>query len=130
MVPASHGFFSTNWNSGEPASYRHTRMSEIAKVIRVNHKAVQRALRAIEASSRRNVMIHNAPSSGRKVVTESIGQLAISVASPGEHEPGDESRDPDQHGESVVVHVAGLQAHHVAGDVEHAGGNAVGAEAV
>ena len=47
-----------------------------------------------------------------------------------EHEPGDESRRADQHGEGVVIEIAGLQAHHVAGDVEDAGGNAVGPEAV
>src|SRR5579862_7837098 len=130
MVPASHGFFSTNWNSGEPESKRHTRISEIAKVMIVTHSATQRALRATEASSCRISMMNRAPSSGRKVVTERIGQLVISVASTHEHEPGDEGRDPDQHGEGVVVHVAGLQAHHAAGDVEHPGGDAVGAEAV
>src|ERR1700719_238323 len=115
MVPASHGFFSTNWNSGEPASKRHTRISEIPKVISVVHIAAQRALRATELSSARIDMIHSAPSSGRKVVTERIGQLAMSVASAGEHEPGDEGRDPDQHGECIVIHVTGLQAHDVAG---------------
>src|SRR5882672_5505853 len=130
MVPASHGFFSTNWNSGEPASKRHTRISEIAKVISVVHIATQRALRATEGSSPRIDMMNNAPSSGRKVVTERIGQLAISVPPAGEHEPGDEGRHPDQHRKCVVVHVAGLQAHHVAGDVEHPRRDAVGTEAV
>src|SRR5947208_4935620 len=106
MVPASHGRFSTNWNSDEPASKRHTRVSEIAKVISVAQNAYQRALRATDASSRRISMMSTATNSGRKVTTERIGQLAISVASPGEHEPGDEGRDPDQHGKRIVVHVA------------------------
>ena len=53
-----------------------------------------------------------------------------SVASRREHEPGDERRNADQHREGVVVDVAGLQPHHVAGDVEHAGRDAVGTEAV
>src|SRR5215831_12249826 len=122
MVPASQGFLSTNWNSGEPASKRHTRISEIAKVIRVVHIATQRALRATEGSSPRIAMMNSAPSSGRNTVTERIGQLAMSVSPTAKHEPGpaakyepgDQRRDADQHGERIVIHVAGLQAHDVA----------------
>src|SRR5260370_5423727 len=34
-----------------------------------------------------------------------------SLVSPArKHEPGDESRNADQHGERIVIHVAGLQA--------------------
>ena len=62
-------------------------------------------------------------------MTERIGQLSISPA-PREHEPGDQRGDADQHGEGVVIEVAGLQPHHVAGDVEHARGDAVRPEAV
>src|SRR5713226_2178832 len=118
MVPASHGLLSTNWNSGDPASKRHTRISEIAKVISVVHIATQRALRAMEWSSPRIAMMNSAPSKGRNVVTERIGQLAISMSPAGKHEPGDEGRDADQHGKRIVVHVAGLQAHDVTGDVQ------------
>src|SRR5215470_17326042 len=126
MVPASQGFFSTNWNSGEPISKRHTRISEITRVMRVVHNATQRALRAIEASSPRIAMMNKAPSSGRNVVTERIGQLAISVSPTGKHEPGNESRDADQHGKRIMIQVAGLQAHDVAGDVQHPRRDAVG----
>src|SRR5208282_1183490 len=49
---------------------------------------------------------------------------------PCEHEPGDESGDADQHGKGVVVEIAGLQPHDVAGHVEHARGNAVRTETV
>src|SRR5215467_6646541 len=99
MVPASQGFLSTNWNSGEPASKRHTRISEIAKVISVVHNATQRALRAIEASSPRINMMNSAPSTGRNVVTERIGQLTISLppSSEPEPEPRDKGCDADQH---------------------------------
>src|SRR5216683_2751025 len=130
MVPASQGFLSTNWNSDEPASKRHTRISEIAKVMSVVHIATQRALRAMEGSSPRIAMMNSAPSKGRKVVTERIGQLAISVPPTGKHEPGDEGRDTDQHGKRIMVHVAGLQAHDVTGDVQHARRDAVGTETV
>src|SRR5260370_32036348 len=119
MVPASHGFLSTNWNSGELGSKRHTRMSEITKVISVVHIATQRALRAIEGSSPRSAMMNSAPSSGRNVVTERIGQLAISLPPAHKHEPKDEARNADQHGKRVMIHVAGLQAHNVAGHVQH-----------
>src|SRR5215471_2661525 len=130
MVPASQGFFSTNWNSGELASNRHTRISEIAKVISVVHIATQRALRATEASSPGIAMMNSAPSSGRNTVTERIGQLAISIFPAHKHEPGHEERDADQHGKRIVIHIAGLQANDVAGHVQHPRRNAVGTEAV
>src|SRR5215470_7985187 len=106
MEPPSQGCRSTNWNSGEPASKRRHRMSEIAKVISVVHIATQRALRAMEASSPRIAMMNSAPTSGRNTVTERIGQLTISVSPAGKNEPGDESRNADQHGEGIVIHVA------------------------
>ena len=40
----SHGCFSTNWNSGEVGSKRHTITSEMAKVTSVVHIATQRAV--------------------------------------------------------------------------------------
>ena len=78
MVPPSQGRFSTNWKSAEAGSKRQTRMSEIAKVMSVVHSATQRALRA-PASSSRSMAMNSAPTSGRKVTTERIGQLAISA---------------------------------------------------
>ena len=44
--------------------------------------------------------------------------------------PADEGGDADQHDEGVVVDVAGLEADHAAGHVEHAGGDPVRAHAV
>src|SRR5689334_3079674 len=115
MAPPSHGFFSTNWNSGEAGSKRHTRISDTAKVISVVHIATQRALRAADSSSPGSAIMNSAPSSGRNVVTDRIGQLAILLlSSAGKHEPSNETGDADQHGERVVIHVAGLQPHHVA----------------
>src|SRR5260370_27364345 len=130
MVPASQGLLSTNWDTGEPASKRTTRIRDIAKVISVVHIATQRALRAMEGSSPRIAMMNSAPKSGRNTVTERIGQLAISVSPAAKHEPGDESRNADQHGERIAVHVAGLQAHNGARDVQDPRRDAVGTEAV
>src|SRR5262245_7280025 len=47
-----------------------------------------------------------------------------------EHEPGNESCSADQHRKAIVIEVAGLQPHHVAGDVKDPRGNAIRAEAV
>ncbi len=78
MVPPSQGRFSMNWNSGVLGSKRQTRISEIAKVISVVQSAIQRALRLSASPSLRIAMMSSAPTSGRKVVTERIGQLSIS----------------------------------------------------
>src|SRR3954470_23354135 len=131
MLPASQGCFSTNWNSAEPASKRHTRISDTARVTSVVQSATQRALRLPASSSPLSIMMNSVPTSGRNVVIERMGQLAMSVPSPGrEHEPGDERRDADQHGEGVMIEVAGLHAHNIARDVEHARRDAVRTEAV
>src|SRR5215831_53618 len=105
MVPASHAFFSTNWNSAEAGSKRAASMSAITRLTRVTHQATQRALRFEAASSPGSTMMNRAPTSGRKVTTERMGQLNMSVAPAREHEPGDEQRRADQHGEGVVVEV-------------------------
>src|SRR5262249_1349215 len=137
-------YFSTNWNSAELASKRQTITSEMANVTEVAHSAIQRAVpRASRSLPRTSSATRTAPSSGRKVTTDSIGQfILISCAGSfpktgsclvcphREHEPGDESRRPDQHGKGVVIKVTGLQSHHVARDVEHPRRHAVRPEAV
>src|SRR5262245_15957911 len=131
MVPASHGFFSTNWNSADAASKRDASRSAITRSTTVTHSAIQRALRLTAGSSPAgSTMMISAPTSGRKVTTDRIGQLAMSVAPAREHEPGDEQRRADQHRERIVVEIAGLQPHHVAGDIDDAGRDAVRPEAV
>ena len=79
MEPPSHGRFSTNWNSGEDGSNRQSIISEMAKVISVVQSAIQRALRCSATPSERIIMMNSAPASGRKVVTERMGQLIISL---------------------------------------------------
>ncbi len=75
----SHGCFSTNWNSGEVASKRHTITSEMANVTSVVHIATQRAVPLASASLPRTSMMNAAPSSGRNVTTERMGQLIFIV---------------------------------------------------
>src|SRR5262245_30062756 len=104
-------------------------ISEIAKVISVVQSAIQRALRFSASPSLRIPMMNSAPTSGRKVVTERMGQL-ISTCPSAEHEPGDECGNAYQHGKGIMVEIAGLQPHHAAGHVEHARGDAVRPKAV
>src|SRR5262245_18131447 len=129
MAPPSHGFFSTNWNSGELGSKRKTMISETAKVISVVQSATQRALRLSASPSLRIIMMNSAPASGRKVVTERIGQL-MSAHPSAEHEPSDERCDADQHGEGIVVEITGLQPYGTARHVEDARRDAIRPEAV
>src|ERR1700742_5066470 len=129
MPVASQEVFSTYWKSVCAGSKRHTRISEIPKVTSVVHSAIQRALRRAASSSPRLIQTTIAPTSGRKVTTDRMGQVTISLGSH-EHEPGDQARDTDQHREGVVIEIAGLDLDDVAGDVEHPRRHAVGAEAV
>src|ERR1700759_2949787 len=129
MPVASHAVFSTNWKSVCAGSKRHTRISETPKVTSVVQSAIQRELRLAASSSPRLVQTSSAPRSGRKVTTDRMGQVTISLASR-EHEPGDQAGDADQHREGIVIEVAGLDLDDVAGDVEHPRRHAVGTEAI
>src|SRR6266851_5685445 len=69
------------------------------------------ALRATISGSPRMITMTNAPISGRKVTSDSRGKSFIAAASmrPGHGIPRDQQHHPDQHGEGVVIDVAGLQ---------------------
>src|ERR1700761_8885913 len=129
MPVASHDVFSTNWKSVCDGSKRHTRISDRPKVTSVVHSAIQRELRRAASSSPRLIQTSSAPNTGRKVTTDRIGQVTISLASR-EHEPSDETGNADQHREGVVIEIAGLDLDDVAGDVEHPRRHAIGTEAV
>jgi len=73
----SQGFFSTNWKPGAAASKPGSSSSDTTKVTSVVHNATQRALRAATSSSPRTTKMKRAPTSGRKVTTERIGQSDI-----------------------------------------------------
>src|SRR3569832_2017796 len=100
----SHSCFSTNWNSAEAVSKWVTSRTETANVTTVVHSAIQRDVpRAISA-------MRIAPSSGRKATTERIGQVICRNPSVHrEHEPGDDRRRADEHGEGVVIEVTALE---------------------
>src|SRR6201996_1038886 len=112
MPVASQEVFSTNWKSVCAGSKRHTSITETPKVTSVVHSAIQRELRRAASSSPRLIQTISAPSSGRKVTTDRMGQVTISLASR-EHEVGDQACDADQHREGVMIEVAGLDPHDV-----------------
>src|SRR3569832_2968231 len=128
----SHSCFSTNWNSAEAVSKWVTSRTETANVTFVVHSAIQRDVpRAIGELPRAFSAMRIAPSSGRMVTTERIGQVICRNPSVHrEHEPSDDRRRADEHGEGVVIEVAALQPHDVPRHVEHARGDTVWAEAV
>src|SRR5690242_10529442 len=87
-------------------------------------------LRRAASSSPWTTTIRIAPTSGRKVTMERIGQSVMSMLSRGEHDVGDQGSDADQHGKGVVVEVPGLQADDAIGHVDHPSRDAVRAETV
>src|SRR5690349_8489378 len=89
----------------------------------VVHNATQRALRFVASLSPRNAMMNRAPTIGRKVMTEITGQVVMSASR--EHEPGDQRGGADQHGEGIMIEIAGLQPYDAARHVQYAGGHAV-----
>ena len=74
LMGPSQARCSTNWNCAVVGSKsRHSR-SDSAKVTSVVHSAMKRALREAASSFPRKATISSAPSSGRKVTVERIGQ--------------------------------------------------------
>src|SRR6185437_1541534 len=106
---------STNWNSGVVGSKPPQMKSDRTKVMSDVHSAIQRALRASSAGSRRGRMRMNAtPTSGRNVVRLRMGKPLVMVGRPSpeclEEVPRHHDDGADQDGERVVVDIAGLQA--------------------
>src|SRR5437868_14277225 len=90
-----------------------------------------RALRATIASSPREVMMNPTPTRGRNVTSDRSGQwLMARRRSPEHQEPGDQGDDTEQHGEGVMVDIAGLQAAGFPRQFARRGGNAGGPEAI
>src|SRR5437868_6488855 len=102
---------STNWNAAVLGSKSTHSMIDSANTITEVDSAIWRALRATTASSPLDSMMNAAPTSGRKVISESSGQWLTGspFLSPRHEIPGDQPDDADQHGKGVVIDVAGLQ---------------------
>src|SRR4051812_24772182 len=124
----TQSIFSSNWKPALVASKRAHRSSEIRKVTIEATRATLRQLRSTASLGPLTIRQNSAPTSGRKVTSERIGQLVIVLSH--EHEVGDEGSHADQHHEGVVVEIARLEAHQHARHVLGARGDVVGAEPV
>ena len=69
--------FSTSWKSAVALSNCTQIISDRAKVMSDVHNAMFRALRATTSASPRVARMNRAPTSGRKVTSESKGQLLV-----------------------------------------------------
>src|ERR1700744_371965 len=121
--------FSSNWKPALVGSKWTHSSSETRKVTSEGISAALRQLRSTASLGPWTTAQNSAPTKGRKVTTERIGQLAI-VLPHEQHEVADECGHSDQHHEGVVVQVAGLEPAQHARNRLGAGGDAVGAEAV
>src|SRR4029453_4551690 len=124
----TQSIFSSNWKPALVASKRAHSSSEIRKVTTEVTRATLRQLRSTASFGPLTIRQKNAPTKGRKVTSERMGQLVIVL--PHEHEVGDEGGHADQHHEGVVVKVARLEAHQHARHGRGARGDVVGAEPV
>src|SRR4029450_13948268 len=97
----TQSIFSSHWKPALVASKRAHRISEIRKVTSEVTRATLRQLRSTASFGPLTIRQNSAPTSGRKVTSERMGQLVIAL--PHEHEVGDESGHADQHHEGVGV---------------------------
>src|SRR5437764_14070450 len=102
---------STNWNAAVLGSKLTHSAIDSANTITEVDSAMWRALRATTVSSPLDSIMKAAPTSGRKVISESSGQWLTGspFRSLRYQVPADQRDDADQHGKSVMIDVAGLQ---------------------
>ena len=82
--------------------------------------AIQRTMLSTRSSLPGTNSSSSAPTAGRKVMT--VRMVVVEVhpkQPPGRDRPGEQRGDADQHGEGIVVEVAGLQLDDARGDVLH-----------
>ena len=129
MASENQSRCSTSW---KPGGRDRTRAQAIQRQQESDDRRPQRDPARVVAASprpRRAAAGESAPTSGRIRDAERMPKAEHQRDSP-EQKPGDERRDADQHGEGVVIDVAGLQPHDVARHVDDARRDAVRPEAV
>src|SRR6185503_19313052 len=129
LSAGTHAAFSSNWKPALVGSKWTHSSSETTKVTSEVISAALRQLRSTASFGPLTTRQNSAPTRGRKVTTERIGQLTIALSHE-QHEVADEGGDADQHDEGVVVQVAALEAAQHAGDILRARGDAVGPKPV
>src|SRR5579875_3362089 len=113
-MPANPWKSSTNWKPGWLDSKLATMTMDRARVASVVQSAIHLELRAIEASparppNQRRIRMAATPISGAKVVRLRMPVMRRSPSPrPGPEGVAQQSRNPQQHDERVVIDVAGL----------------------
>src|SRR6185503_5501366 len=113
--------FSSNWKPALVGSKWTHSSSETRKVTSEVISAALRQLRSTASLGPWTTRQNSAPTKGRKVTTERIGQLAI-VLPHEQHEVADERCHADQHHEGVVIQIPALEPAQHARDVVGARG--------
>src|SRR5471032_2897450 len=122
--------FSSNWNDALVGSKRAHRTSEITKVTSEVISAALRQLRSTASLGPLTTRQNNAPTSGRNVTRERIGQLDIGPLPHHHDEVRHEGCDAQQHHERILIEETALEAAEHAGDVKRTGRDIVRAEPV
>src|SRR5471030_3350049 len=110
--------FSSNWKPGLVPSNRAHSISEIRKVTMEVIIAALRQLRSTASFGPLTTRQNNAPTSGRNVTRERIGQLDIGPLPHHHDEVRHERRDAQKHHERVLIEEAALEADEHAGHVQ------------
>src|ERR1700726_2420067 len=122
--------FSSNWNDALVGSKRAHRTSEITKTTSEVISAALRQLRSTASLGPLTTRQNNAPTSGRNVTRERIGQPDIGPLPHHHDEVRHEGRNAQQHHERLLIEETALEAAEHARHVLRTGGNVVGAEAI
>src|SRR4051794_37182114 len=121
--------FSSNWKAALVGSKCIHSSSDTRKVTSEVIIAALRQLRSTASLGPCTTRQNSAPTTGRKVTTERIGQLTIALSHE-QHEVADEGGDADQHDKGVVEQISALEAAQHAGQILRSCGDAVGAKPV
>src|SRR5262245_11928997 len=100
--------FSSNWKPALVLSKRAHSASEIRKVASEVISAALRQFRSTASLGPFTTRQKAAPTSGRKVTSERIGQFIVLPHE--QHEVGHQRRHADQHDERIVIEVTALEA--------------------
>src|SRR5882757_7960479 len=122
--------FSSNWKPALVTSKRAHSSSEIRNVTTDVTSAALLQLRSTASLGPLTTRQNNAPTSGRNVTRERIGQLDIGPLPHHHDEVRHEGRNAQQHHERILIEETALEAAEHTRDIQRAGRDIVRAESV
>src|SRR5262245_51743373 len=122
--------FSSNWKPAFVGSKRTQSRTEITNVTTEVTSAALLQLRSTASLGPLTARQNSAPTSGRNVTSERIGQLDIGLPRRRQHEPGDERHHANQHYKGIVIDITALEAAEYARHVLRSCREVVGPEPV